>query len=89
MNLRRITRSPGSKAAVGLLTTALLLFVGATFLGSQPLVAYVLFGGAAFRFFSVFRDLARARRYARDLAEWEALQLEEAAVQTNEEPTSG
>ena len=62
MRLLDVTRSPGLKAAVGLLTTALLGFVGMTFLQSKPLVAYVLLGGAAFRLFGVFRDLLRARR---------------------------
>jgi len=75
--MRRITRSPGAQAAVGLLTTGLLLIIAGTFLESRATVAYFLFAAAAFRFYAVFRDLRRARIRAEEDAAWEAEQAAE------------
>jgi hypothetical protein len=64
MRVLRATRSPGATAAVGLLTTGLLGFVGFTFLESKPMIGYLLLAAAAFRLFRVVVDLSRARRWA-------------------------
>jgi len=69
-------RGPGTQAAIGLVTTVLLLFIAGTFLASRPIVAYVLFAAAAFRFYAVFRDLRRARLRAEEEAAWEAEQAD-------------
>lgn len=60
MNIRRVARGPGTQAAIGVITTGLLGLAGATFYASRPIVAYVLFGAAAFRFYAVVRDYRRA-----------------------------
>jgi hypothetical protein len=66
MNIRRITRGPGTQAAVGVITTVALGFMGGLFLADRQVVAYVLFAAAAFRLFAVVRDLRRARARARE-----------------------
>jgi hypothetical protein len=78
MNMRRLARGPGTQAAIGVITTGLLIFIGGTFLQSRPIVGYVLFAGAAFRLYAVVRDYSRSRREAREDAEWEELQRRDA-----------
>ena len=60
MNIRRLSRGPGTQAAIGVITTGLLGLAGATFYASHRVVAYALLSAAAFRFYIVVRDFRRA-----------------------------
>ena len=61
MSIRRITRGPGTQAAIGLITTGALGFMGGLFWADRKVVSYVLFAAAAFRFYAVIRDFRRSR----------------------------